>query len=98
ARPFAGRERVGFARHQRVVVAAAVEDESELAHDHTRAEAAVEARPEADHVAVLVDDGEIARVALLIRFTHEADMDWTIERRCRFRELLRHAGPHLERR
>src|ERR1051325_12055837 len=55
ARPLSGQQRVGLARHQRVVVAAAVEDEAEISHDDAGAEAAVQAWLEAHHVAILVD-------------------------------------------
>ena len=60
--------------YERVVVAAAVEDEPEVAHHDAGAEAAVQARLEADHVAILVDHGDVARVALVIGFAFEVDV------------------------
>ena len=52
-----------------------------VAHHDAGAEAAVQARLEADHVAILVDDGDVARVAFVIGVAVEVDVDRTIRRR-----------------
>ena len=63
SRPFAGLQRIRFAGLEGEVVGAAIEEDAEPGHHDARAPRAVDARLEADHVAVLVDDGQIARVA-----------------------------------
>ena len=66
-----GSSAFGLARRERVVVAAAVEDEAQVAHHDARAEPAVQAGLETDHVVVLVDHGDVAGVAFVIGLTLE---------------------------
>ena len=73
ARPLSRLERIGFACNEGVVIATAIEDEPEIAHHDARAPAAVKARLEADHVAVLVDDGDVAGVAAVAGIAFEVD-------------------------
>src|SRR4029077_15728343 len=58
--PLARFERIGLAAGERVVVAAAVEDDAGVAHDHSGPEWAVQAGHETHHVAILVDRSNVA--------------------------------------
>src|SRR5262249_736473 len=96
--PLARCERIRFARLQRVVVATAIEDETEVAHDHTGAEGTVQTRGESDHVARAVNYSDIAGIAIMIAVAGHRYLHRTIERRLIAGKLLSSAWTKLERR
>ena len=71
AGPLSGLKRVGLTANQRVIVATAVEDDSRISHHDSRSEQAVKAGLEAHHVAVLIDDCDVAGVAVEVRVAVE---------------------------
>src|SRR2546427_11975069 len=79
ARSLAGNKRIRFTRIERVVVATAIEDETEIAHHHTGTKCAVKTRREADHVARTIDHRNVAGVAFMIGFAGYRYLDRSIE-------------------
>src|SRR5213594_4336662 len=64
---------VRFPRNQGVVIAPAIEDKSQVGHHDARSPTAVKAGHETDHVAITVDDGDIARIAVVAGVAVEVD-------------------------
>src|SRR5207249_4503119 len=85
-------------RIQCVVVAAAVEDETEIAHYYPSAKRAVQAGRETDHVARAIDDRDVTGVALVIGKIASGNLDRAIKRRRIARELFSRAGTKSQRR
>src|SRR5205085_10465180 len=72
-------ESVGMAFDERVIIAAAVEDESEIADRDLGAHAAVQARRKSDHVAGAIDCGDVTGVAGMVANTFGRDITRAIE-------------------
>src|SRR2546427_12668167 len=74
---------VRFPRNQGVVIAPAIEDKSQVGHHDARSPTAVKAGHETDHVAITVDDGDIARIAVVAGVAVEVDNRILEQRRLR---------------
>src|SRR4030095_9226296 len=72
---------VGVTFDQGVIIAAAVEDESEAPHHDLGAKAAVKATRKADHIAVAVYGSDVASVALMIANAASRDITRALEAR-----------------
>src|SRR5579864_374788 len=84
--------------HERVVIAAAVEDESQVPHHHLGAEPAVQAGGERDHVAFFVHYGDIAGIAFVIGMALYVDVARAVYALKTGREAPDIAGAKLKRR
>src|SRR5262249_21680963 len=79
--PLAWGQGVRFPRNQGVVIAPAIEDKSQVGHHDAGSPTAVKAGHETDHVAITVDDGDIARIAVVAGVAVEVDHR-ILEQRC----------------
>jgi hypothetical protein len=78
ARALAGFKRVSFAALERVIVAAAIEDDAGISHDHAGPKQAVQAGLEAHHVAILVHDRDVAGIAVMASIAVKDLLHWAI--------------------
>src|SRR5262245_39606150 len=97
ARTLAGLERIRLARLELVVITAAIENKSQVAHDHTGAESAVQTRRESNQVARRINHSNVTGIAIVIAFAGDGYFHRAIERRFILGELLSRTGTKLER-
>jgi hypothetical protein len=97
ARPLSGFERVGVTLDQGVIIPAAIQDKSKFAHDHLCAEPAVKTWCEADRVSLLIDNGDLARVSIMVAFTFYTIIARPVHGTEPGFKSFRRSGPEIER-
>src|SRR5215469_7131688 len=86
-------ERIGVAADQRIIVTTAVKDDAGVSHDYPGPERAVQTGCKTHHVALLVNDRDVAGVAVMAGVTVESDLHRSAGGTCGPKRLLGSSWP-----